>query len=229
MQKLYSALRISEAIGVSRQYVSRFVKENCPEAKVGTKIDIEHPVMKELMKRKGADTSAQLKPSENRTSHLAKKPVTQSRGKRAQTSNGTKQAARPKQTAVQNKTVEEIDIADHGELTLNEIVAYFGSDERYCGFLDAKKKQVEIVERELKVQKQLGDMIDREFVSKFIVSVIDGFNSRLLTDFCKSTPIDMRAAFESGKDNIEIEKILRVLISNQLNPLIKKLSEAIRD
>lgn len=229
-QRLYPASKIGAACGVSRQYINRYVKEHCIEAKIGTKIDINHPVMHAFMESKGADMSAQLKPAEERTSHLATTPVSQSESKLAKSrrGNGTK-SERPKITATQNKTVEQVDISDHGNLTLNELVAYFGSDESYRGWLQAKKTQTEIIEKEIKVKEKLGELVSRDLVDKATFSLVDGFTSRLLTDFCKSCPVDLRAAFESGKDNIEIEVLIRKLVSLQLNPLIKKLSEATRD
>ena len=231
-QRLYPASKIGAACGVSRQYINRYVKEHCSEAKVGTKIDINHPVMHAFMESKGADMSNQLKPAEERTSHLATTPVSQSESKLAKSrrGNGTgSHATRQKITATQNKTVEQIDISDHGNLTLNELVAYFGSDESYRGWLAAKKTQTEIIEKEIKVKEKLGELISRDLVDKATFSLVDGFTSRLLTDFCKSCPVDLRAAFESGKDNIEIEVLIRKLVSLQLNPLIKKLSESTRD
>lgn len=223
---LYPAARIAESCGISRQGLNKFCREKCPEARVGNKIDINNPVMRAYMESKNADFSRQLKPAAERTDPQAKTPVSQSESKLAMSrkGNGTSNQ-QPRLTATENKTVEQIDISDHGNLTLNEIVAYFGSDESYRGFLDAKKKQVEIIEKELKVKKQLGELIDRELVEKMNISIIDGFTSRLLTDFCKSAPVDIRAAFESDKDNIEIESLLRKLISLQLNPLVKQLSK----
>lgn len=225
--RYYPAARIAEFCGVSRQYINRYCKDHCPEARSGWKIDITHPVMVELFEQKGVDLSKELRSAPARTHHRAEKPVSQSESRLSE--GGSSRQARNTDDIGVVPSAADIDISGHGNLTLNEIVARYGSSEEYRGFLDAKKKIVEIIERELKVQKQLGEVIDREIVKTAMISVIDGFTSRLLTDFCKSAPVDLRAAFESGKDNIELEKILRVLLSNQLNPLIKKLSEQVGD
>lgn len=224
-QRLYPAARIAEYAGVTRQYINRYCKQHCPEAKVGTKIDISNPVMADFLAGKGVNLSEKLIPAEKRTSHLATTPVSQSESAAAKSQRKSPQ----KITATKNKTAEEIDISDHGNLTLNELCAYFGSDESYRGWLAAKKTQVGIVEGELKVKERLGQLVDRDLVEKAKFSLVDGFTSRLLTDFCKSSPIDLRAAFESGKDNIEIECLIRKLLSAQLNPLIKQLSDNARD
>ena len=225
MQRLYSAMRLSEALGVTRQYVSRYVKERCPEAKIGTKIDLDNPEILSLFASKGIDPSLKITTAPERTSPLAtNKTVSQSRSK----STKAKQYRADVSTSSE-RDLSDLDISDHGDLTIREIASFYGSDEEYRGWLDARRKQVEIFEREIKVSKQLGDLIDRDMVSKFIISSIDGFNSQLLTDFCKSIPIDLRAAFESGKDNIEIEKLLRIKISAQLGPLTKKLAGSLND
>lgn len=229
--KLYPASRIAEFSGLSRQYINRYCKEHCPEARSGKKINIEHPIMRQLMESKGVDLSKELKAAESRTNRQATKPVSQSES--ALSASGS---SRPSARQARNlddvgvvPSPAKIDVCEHGQLTLNELTAMYGDHEQYRGWLDAKKKIVEIIEREIKVKKQLGDLIDREIVKRGTISIIDGFTSRLLTDFCKSSPIDLRPAFESGKDNIEIEKLLRVLLTNQLGPLIKKLSEQVGD
>lgn len=229
-QKLYPPARIAEFAGVSRQYINRYCKEHCPEARSGRKIDISHPVMRSFLESKGVDLSKELRSAEVRTHHRAEKPVSQSESRLSAGGQAinSRQARNTDDVGV-IPSAADIDVSQHGNLTLNEITARFGDHEQYRGWLDAKKKIVEIIEREIKVQKQLGELIERELVQKFIIAAIDGFNSWLLTDFCKSTPIDMRAAVESGKDNIEMEKILRILLSNQLEPFIKKLSETIGD
>lgn len=208
-QRLYPASKISAACGVSRQYITRYVKEHCQEAKIGTKIDINHPVMSAFMESKGADMSKQLKPAEKRTSHLATTPVSQSESKLAKSRRDVTSKPRQKLTSTQNKTVEEIDISDHGNLTLNEIIAYFGSDESYRGFLDAKKKQIEIVEKELKVQKTKGEVIDRDFVSNHLFGVIQEMTSRMLVDYPRKIVEMIYAHCESGDTKEEAEVTVR--------------------
>ncbi len=221
--RLYKAARIAEFCGVTRQYINRYCKEHCPEARSGRSIDISHPSMVQLLESKGVDLSKELKSAPERTSHLAKKPVTQSESRLSN------RQARNTDDVGEIKSVAKIEISEHGQLTINEIAAYYGDHEQYRGWLAAKKQQVEIIEKEIKVKERLGDLISRELVSKMNLSIVDGFTSRLLTDFCKSTPIDLRAAFESGKDNIEIEVLLRSLLSNQLGPMVKQISEQIGD
>ena len=209
-QRLYPASTIGAACGVSRQYITRYVKEHCPEAKTGTKIDINHPVMNSFMESKGADMSKQLKPAEQRTSHLATNPVSQSESKLAK-SRKSKGTSKPKQkfTSTQNNNVEEVDISDHGNLTLNEIIAFFGSDESYRGFLDAKKKQIEIVDKELKVKKAKGEVIDRDFVSNHLFGVIQEMTSRMLVDYPRKIVEMIYAHCESGDTKEEAEETVR--------------------
>ena len=227
--RLYPAARIAEACGISRQGLNKFCREKCPDARSGNKIDINHPVMRAYMESKNADFSKHLKPADERSDPQASTPVSQRETKLSMARRGTgTQSPKPKQTQEDRPQPEEVDVSEYGNMTLNEIVAEFGTDENFRGFLDAKKKQVEIIEKEIKVKKQLGELIDCDTVSRSIIGIIDGFTSRLLTDFCKSSPVDLRAAFESGKDNIELEALQRRLLSLQLNPLIKKLSEEAR-
>jgi hypothetical protein len=216
-QRLYSAARVGEATGVTRQYINRYCKEHCPDAKIGTKIDINHPVMHAFMQSKGADMSAQLKPAEERTSHLATTPVSQRESKLSisRRGNGT-QSERPKITATQNKTVEQVDISDHGNLTLNELVAYFGSDESYRGWLQAKKTQVEIVEREIKVEEKTGEVVKREAMKKSVFGFLEEMNSRLLVDSAVTIATKIYAHCESGDTIEEATKTVRGEISKPI-------------
>ncbi|AUR89503.1 coil containing protein [Vibrio phage 1.124.O._10N.286.49.B1] len=218
-QRLYSAARVGEATGVTRQYINRYCKEHCPDAKIGTKIDINHPVMHAFMESKGADMSAQLKPAEERTSHLATTPVSQRESKLSisRRGNGTQsEKPRPKITANQNKTVEQVDISDHGNLTLNELVAYFGSDESYRGWLQAKKTQVEIVEREIKVEEKTGEVVKREAMKKSVFGFLEEMNSRLLVDSAVTIATKIYAHCESGDTIEEATKTVRGEISKPI-------------
>jgi hypothetical protein len=216
-QRLYSAARVGEATGVTRQYINRYCKEHCPDAKIGTKIDIHHPVMHAFMQSKGADMSAQLKPAEERTSHLATTPVSQRESKLSisRRGNGT-QSERPKITSTQNKTVEQVDISDHGNLTLNELVAYFGSDESYRGWLQAKKTQVEIVEREIKVEEKTGEVVKRDAMKKSVFGFLEEMNSRLLVDSAVTIATKIYAHCESGDTIEEATKTVRGEISKPI-------------
>lgn len=228
-KRLYPAARIAEACGISRQGLNKLCRNKCPDARSGNKIDINHPVMRAYMESKNADFSKHLKPADERTDPQASTPVSQRETKLSMARRGTgTQSPRPKQAQEDRPQPDDVDVSEYGNMTLNEIVAEFGTDENFRGFLDAKKKQVEIIEKEIKVKEKLGELVSRDLMDKTRFSLVDGFTSRLLTDFCKSSPVDLRAAFESGKDNIEIEALQRKLLSLQLNPLIKKLSEEAR-
>ncbi len=230
-QRLYSASKIAAACGVSRQYIDRYVKAHCSEAKIGTKIDINHPIMNAFMESKGADMSNQLKPAKERTSHLATTPVSQSESKlaRSRRGNGTGNGApKAKITATQNKNVEQIDISDHGNLTLNELVAYFGSDESYRGWLQAKKTQVEIVERQIKVDERKGALISRDFVSKAVFGLIEEFTSRILVDSSVTITTKCYAHAQSGDNIEEATKTVRGEISKPLKAAKDKITRNLK-
>lgn len=216
-QRLYPAARIAEACGISRQGLNKFCREKCADARVGNKIDINHPVMRAYMESKNADFSKHLKPADERTDPQATTPVSQRESKLSisRRGNGT-QSAQPKLTAAENKTVEQIDIADHGNLTLNELVAYFGSDENYRGWLAAKKTQVEIVEREIKVDEKTGEVVKRDAMKKSVFGFLEEMNSRLLVDSAVTIATKIYAHCESGDSIEEATKTVRAEISKPI-------------
>ena len=227
-QRLYPVARIAEACGVSRQGLNKFCRERCPDAKVGTKLNINHPIVRAYMESKGADME-RLKPAEERGDSRATTPVSQSESKLSKSRRHTTPSNdRPKMTATTNKTVEEIDISDHGNLTLNELIAYFGSDESYRGWLMAKKTQTEIVERELKVHEKKGELISRDFVSKAVFGLIEEFTTRLLVDSSVSIATKVFAHCESGDSIEEATETVRNEISKPLKGAKAKITKNIK-
>lgn len=227
--RLYSAMKIAEALGVSRQYVNKYCTKHCNEARSGigkgARININHPAMEALFESKGISPNSELKPAEERTSHLASKPVTQSESKAAKAKAKSKSSTtigNPTSKSINGaQNLEALDITEHGNLTINEIAAFFGSAPDYRDWLDAKKKQVEVIEKETKIKITLGEYIRKDVVDTLFIGVVDAFNSRLLTDFCKSAPIDLRPAFESGKDDIQVESIIRTMLEKEIVTIVK--------
>lgn len=230
MQRLYSAMRIGEALGVTRQYVSRYVKERCPDAKVGTKIDVEHSEIVSLFESKGVDPFSSLKSSDKRTSHLAKTDkVSQSRSSVKAKSKPQPRQARNTDDIGQVESIKNLPIDDHADLTIREIAAHFGSDEEYRGWLDARKKQVEIVERQIKVDERKGELISREFVSKAVFGLIEEFTSRLLVDSAVTIATKVFAHQESGDSIEEAIKTVRLEISKPLKAAKDRIKRNLKE
>ena len=209
-QRLFPAAKISESLGLSRQYVNRYCKENCPEAKIGTKIDINNPVMRTLFESKGVNPDEKLKQAKERSNHLATTPVTQSVSK---VSMAKRKTFKPNG---EFKSIEDIDVSEHGHLSLNEIAEHFGTDDEYRSWLDAKKKQVDIAERELKIKEHIGELVSREFVHKYLFGLIEEMNSRLLVDSAVTIATKVYACCESGDSIEEATKIVRDEISKPI-------------
>tara|TARA_R110002020_G_scaffold431275_3_gene641288 strand:- start:269 stop:979 length:711 start_codon:yes stop_codon:yes gene_type:complete len=209
---LYPAARIAEACGISRQGLNKFCREKCPDARVGNKIDINHAVMRAYMESKNADVSKQLLPAAERTDPQAVTPVSQRETKLSvsRRGKGAQSAPPPKsQSNEDSDDIESMAVSEYGNLTLNEIVAAFGTDENFRGYLDAKKKQIEIVEKELKVQKAKGEVIDRDFVSNHLFGVIQEMTSRMLVDYPRKIVEMIYAHCESGDTKEDAEATVR--------------------
>lgn len=217
-QRLYPAARIAEACGISRQGLNKFCREKCPDARVGNKIDINHAIMRSYMESKNADVSKQLLPAEERTDPQAETPVSQRETKLSISRRGKgTQSAPPKHKV--NASIEEIesmDTSEYGNLTLNEIVAAFGTDENFRGFLAAKKTQVEIVEREIKVEEKTGEVVKREAMKKSVFGFLEEMNSRLLVDSAVTIATKIYAHCESGDTIEEATKTVRGEISKPI-------------
>ena len=226
-QRLYPAARIAEACGISRQGLNKFCREKCPDSRVGNKIDINHPIVRAYMDSKNADASKNLRPAEERTNPQASTPVSQRETKLSNSRRGKKNDSTVKKiTAVENKTAEEIDISDHGDLTLNELVAYFGTDESYRGWLAAKKTQIEIVEREIKVDEKTGEVVKRDLMKKGVFGFLEEMNSRLLVDSAVTIATKVFAHCESGDT---IEEAIKTVRSEISKPIQNAKAQIIRN
>lgn len=219
-QRLFKAARIAEMLGCSRQYLNRYVKEKCPDARTGIKIDINHSSMLALFKSKGVDSSKPLKMASERTSAQAKKPVSQ-----RETKSNKSRSAKVEFTDVPAQN--SIPVSEYTNMTLSQIAMIHGTDEEFRGWLDARKKQEEVIERELKNKSRTGEVIDRDFVSSSLVSLIEELTSRILVDSPRKIVEIIYAHCESGDDKEDAEKSFRDELSKPIKvakrQIIKRL------
>lgn len=201
-QRPFKAARIAEMLGCSRQYLNRYVKEKCPDARTGTKIDINNESMQALFKSKGVDSSMPLKMAPERTSSQAKSPVSQ-----RETKSNKEKKSNNVLTEVPGRN--DIPISEYTNMTLSQIAMIHGTESEFKDWLAARKTQEEVVERSLKNKQRLGEVIDREFVEKNIFGLIEELMSRLLVDAPSNLVSRIYAHKEAGDSKEEGEETVR--------------------
>lgn len=208
-QRLFKAARIAEMLGCSRQYLNRYVKDKCPDARTGTKIDINHHSMLALFKSKGVDSSIPLKMADERSSSQAKNPVSQRETK--------SNKAKPERIALTEVPARnDIHVSEYTNMTLSQISMIHGTEVEFKDWLSARKVQEEVIERELKNKQRLGEVIERDFVSRSIISLIEELTSRILVDSPRKVIETVYAHCESGDTKEEAEKSYRDEMSKPL-------------
>ena len=211
-QRLFSAARVGEFAGVTRQYISGLCKNQFPDAKVGTKVNINHPGIKEFLESKGVDVNAHLKAAAERTSHLAKKSVSQRETKAQVRLDKIKTDSVAGVSSTDPNEVprpNDIPVSGYTHMTLHEISMIHGTNEEFKQWLAARKTQEEVIERELKNKQRLGEVISREFVEKNIFGLIEELMSRLLVDAPNNLVSRVYAHKEAGDSKEEAAETIR--------------------
>lgn len=218
-QKLLGASRIAELVGISRQAVTKLFNKNWPEAKVGKSWNVYDPGVFEYLKSKDVDVvNSDLKSSSKRIDPQAKNPVNQRQDKHAKAGRG--KSLQPDSSGlhahggVYGEPPREMpDISELPEMSLREIAFYHGTDEEFRGWADAFKKVQDGIEKELKNKKLKGDVIDREFVEKYLISLIEELSSRLLVDAPSNLVTRIYAHKEADDPKEDAEETARREIS----------------
>lgn len=108
-------------------------------------------------------------------------------------------------------TAEEL-----GPLTLNEIIARFGSRHGVREWVDIKHRLAATRKLELANGEADGRLIGREAVRVHVFGVIDGTNRRLLNDSPRTLARVIVAAVKSGESIEHVEQLIRDHLSSQL-------------
>lgn len=211
-QRLYSASQIAEFIGISRQAAGQFLKRNAPESKVGTKFNVYDPIVEKWMNDRGVDVRVkEIRRAEKRLRKNATRGVSQSRDSIALHRDRLSQL---ESSQVDNDSLH--DLPEYGDMTLNDIVDKFGSLETFREHLQAKKLFEDAKEKELKNKKHKDEVIDREFVKKYVFGLIEELTTRLLVDSSVAIATKVYAQCESGDTIEEATKTVREEISKPI-------------
>lgn len=204
-EKLLSASRIAELVGVSRQIITRKFNDKCPDAKIGSKWNAYHPFIFEYLKSNDVDVvSTQLKSATDRKSPSATKPVSQSRDKYS----GNRDI-QPNGDIYGGANLANHDISDYPEMTLREISHFHGTEEEFRGWADAYKKVQDGIEKEIKNKKLKGEVIERDFVVSHVFGFMQEMSSRMLVDYPRKIVEMVYAHCQSGDDKEEAEASVR--------------------
>ena len=108
-------------------------------------------------------------------------------------------------------------------MTLRQICAIFGTDDRFKHWTSARKTLTEIKRNDIANAKAAGLLVARDVVKAGIVDPIDSVFRTLLTDTSKTISIRLKAMADSGSDADELKKMVVDQISSVIRPAKTKV------
>lgn len=204
--------------GVSDVAISKACRGRLADACVDRRVDVDHPAVVDYLAAKGSKpppVSAVV------AGAGAKEPA-----KRPGAARKPKAKPSPDARPDGDQTVDgEV---PHEEMSLRELTDRFGTITTFKDWLDARKKLVDIREKDLKNAETEGELIDRELVRSHVFGAIESVNRRLLGDAPKTIARRLYAAAKSDMNVEAAEKIVREIISSQLKPVKVQAARALR-
>ena len=124
---------------------------------------------------------------------------------------------------------DRVDVEEYADWTLRQISDQFGTVTAFKDWLDARKKQVAIREKELRNSEIEGTLIPRDAVRTHVFGHIDGVNRRLLQDLPKTIARRVYALARSDTPVEDAERLVREILSSELRPLKERVARTLRE
>lgn len=223
--RLVSKRELSRIAGVSDSAISKACLGQLKPACVGDRIDVDHPAVVKYLKKHGRRPPARPRePEEAPQEGQSDRPP---QDEPAPSEETTPRFTRI--TMVGGEGPQGIeDIERFADYTLRQIVNRFGSMTAHRDWLDMRKKQVDIREKELKNLETEGELIPREAVRVHVFGTLEELHKRLLHDVPKNLVRTIYGMAKSGTPVEEAEKDARDKISSLLRPVKDKAARSLR-
>lgn len=228
--RLVTRAELARHLGLTTNAVTVACRERIKDACVRNRVDIDHPLVaawitKQARKRRhdqalGEGPAAAPEPPDEPTLPLGGAPQP----------GEIVAAPRPRPAAdvppAQPQGIE--DVEGFEDLTLREIVTRYGSMSVHSDWLDMRRKQTQIREREIKNYELEGKLIPRDAVRTHVFGAIDQTFRRLLQDFPKTMARRVYAMAKAGEPVEKAEDLARDALASQLKPMKEQAARALR-
>lgn len=114
-------------------------------------------------------------------------------------------------------------IEELGDLTLRELIAKFGTADRFKVWLQARKTLVDIGAKEIVNGEKRKQLIPRAFVETFLIGTFERAHINLMTDGAQNIARRMSAMIKAGSSVEECE----IFVSDQVSRHIKEAKASI--
>ena len=191
------------------------------DAVVKGKINVEHPLVREWLATHGCHN---LPPPSGAVATKPAKPAAKSKPRpKARAKRAPPEApTAPLPDNIAGYAIEELE-----HLTVREVVMRYGSLDGFKRFVDSLKGIAEYKYREIRIQQQRGDLVERDRVAGAVFPLIDLAFSRLVSDVPDALAQLIVARVESGGDDTvrDVQQLIRDANSRALKDAKTSISK----
>lgn len=230
MSRLISRAELARLAGLSRMAITKVARTQLAGACVGPRIDLDHPSVLAYLAQKGVTPPPPLaEPREPLPDPTPPSPSEAVPCPPAPALAPPLRLVPPPSSRPPPPSDQDLDIEQFSDMTLREIAERFGTATAFKDWLDARRKQVAIREKELKNWENERRLIPRDAVRAHVFAAIDGANRRLLQDAACTIARRLYAMAKSGTAVEEAEQVVRDIIGSQLRPVKDTAARALRE
>lgn len=239
MPRLVTRAELARIAGVSAMSITRACRTRLRDACLGPRLDLDHPSAAAYLAERGrapttVDDAASPPPTDPTTPGP---PPTISSAAASATSEGLPPPPSPPAAAPPTPPAplalpnpwDRVDVEQYADWTLRQIADQFGTVTAFKDWLDARKKQVSVREKELKNWEAEGMLIPRDAVRTHVFGHIDGVNRRLLQDVPKTIARRVYALARSDTPVEDAERLVREILSSELRPMKERVARTLRE
>lgn len=131
-----------------------------------------------------------------------------------------------------NKSIIEKNCPDPGEVmdwTINQIVAKWGTEPEFFGWVKAIKELEAILEKKIKNAESMGQLIHKGIIRRGIIEPIEEAHIRLLQDGASTIVVDAISLHKAGEPEEEIVSVVEKHISSFLKRAKDKVKKTLKE
>lgn len=200
-QSLVSKTEFGDISGRTASGALRWLSRNAPDAVHGNQVDIAHPkVAKYIAKAATAKTAA----AANRRNSPA-----------------TAQQRHRNWVFVEMSQIEN--------LTVGELINKYGSMPEALAFVEFHQKVLAVRERELKLAKEAGKVVSREYVERYVFGALNNLFTVMLSDQPQRLALQVSELVRAGASVTKVQAKIHDETSKVLRSAKQKIEKVIGD
>lgn len=115
------------------------------------------------------------------------------------------------------------------DMTVRELLREHGTFEGFDDFLNASKRMRDIEQKDLAIAERKKQLISRDLVRTHVFGYLDSTHRKILTDTVATIARTCEAEVKAGSNVETLEKLVRELLTQQLEPARVAISKRLRD